>query len=778
MAIETNVGNLESSGDGQPSTDTTLDLPLNAEGTAEINVANDRDWVSVTLAAGTEYLIRMRGTDTDDGSLADPFLVLRDSEGGFLVQDDDGGTGANSELTYTPSVTGTFYIEARAFGASNTGTYTVSVEEVGATPSNQNALEPMGDVSSDTSTSAALEINTTGTAQLNSSGDRDWISVNLLAGTEYTFEVKGSATDDGTLTDPFLVLRNSSGEFVAQDDDGGTEQNARLTFTPSESGTFYIEARSFGSPDTGTYTVTVSDGNEPESVGDLEPMGDASGSAATSMKLPVGSEGTGSMDFAGDRDWARTSLTAGVEYTIEMRGADSGDGDLADPFLVVRSSDGSFLAQDDNGGAGDNARLSFTPTTSGIHYIEARAFGSANTGTYTLSIVETNLAFPPEESTELSVGQTLAGTINPAGDHDYYQLTLTAGTAYVFDLEGAPTGAGTLADPILRLYDADGDLLDSDDDGGTGVNARLNFNPVESGTYYLRAEDLGNTDTGTYAITADLVGDEFPPENARNLGVGETTGDLISPVGDEDYFRLNLIQANVYTFELSGTDGNGNPMDGSLSLFDASGILLSSVSVTDTTAELEFTPSASGVYYLRVEDAGDDDTATYTITLLSNGLFPGEFPTPMQFGVTLSGLINPAGDKDYVSVDLTAGETYTFDLEGSSNGAATLPDPFLTIFASGGTELASDDNSGVGLNARLVFTPTTSGTYFLQIEGLGDDPTGAYRITGEVTSSSSSQAALLRGAEQPSEGQGYTLNGSDTEASIVTKFKLFEDSLM
>ncbi len=84
-------------------------------------------------------------------------------------------------------------------------------------------------------------------------------------------------------------------------------------------------------------------------------------------------------------------------------------------------------------------------------------------------------------------------------------MTLESGTAYRIDLEGSPTGDGTLSDPYLRgVYDAEGNLVPGtpDDDGGEALNSRLAFTPDTSGTYYIAAGAYGSH-TGTYTLSVE-----------------------------------------------------------------------------------------------------------------------------------------------------------------------------------------------------------------------------------------------------------------------------------
>src|SRR5688572_9751383 len=73
----------------------------------------------------------------------------------------------------------------------------------------------------------------------------DLIPVVLTAGTTYTFAQRPTAT--GGIEDPYLLLAtNPDGTgIIAQDDDGGLGRSSMITFTPTESGTYYVVASSW-----------------------------------------------------------------------------------------------------------------------------------------------------------------------------------------------------------------------------------------------------------------------------------------------------------------------------------------------------------------------------------------------------------------------------------------------------------------------------------------------------------------------------------------------------
>jgi hypothetical protein len=93
-------------------------------------------------------------------------------------------------------------------------------------------------------------------------------------------------------------------------------------------------------------------------------------------------------------------------------------------------------------------------------------------------------------------------------DIDFYRFSATPGAQVVADHEGQDTGAGTLLDPLLGLFDSDCNLLASDDDGGVGLNSRARFDVPQDGVFVLAASSCcddqftgDGSESGTYQLT-------------------------------------------------------------------------------------------------------------------------------------------------------------------------------------------------------------------------------------------------------------------------------------
>lgn len=118
-----------------------------------------------------------------------------------------------------------------------------------------------GDIPASTATTTNISIGGSIRSTIDTAGDHDWIRVELVAGQTYQFALNG--VDAGALSDPSLNLRDSVGNVIASDDDGGAGYNSLLTFTAASTGTYYLDAHAY-SNETGTYELTAAQAATPE----------------------------------------------------------------------------------------------------------------------------------------------------------------------------------------------------------------------------------------------------------------------------------------------------------------------------------------------------------------------------------------------------------------------------------------------------------------------------------------------------------------------------------
>lgn len=79
--------------------------------------------------------------------------------------------------------------------------------------------------------------------------------------------------------------------------------------------------------------------------------------------------------------------------------------------------------------------------------------------------------------------------------HRQYAVRLEANRLYQIDL------VTNNFDAYLYLLDDAGIVLRRDDDGGQGLNSRILYTPLRTGTYYIQATSLGGDRIGNYTLT-------------------------------------------------------------------------------------------------------------------------------------------------------------------------------------------------------------------------------------------------------------------------------------
>ena len=192
------------------------------------------------------------------------------------------------------------------------------------------------------------------------------------------------------------------------------------------------------------------------------------------------------------------------------------------------------LAQDDDGGDGNNARLEYCIETAGTYLLRVTLFGSNRGGSvYQIHPVTEDAdcaalrqaerdreaeearqrEIAAQRSAEeartmyrqgrsVTIGQTVEGNLGSSSARtmdgkpfESWELSCGTGESFQMDVEGRGY------DAYARIVDSNGNEMASNDDGGGSLNARINFTCGSSGPYYLVSTTyLSSGSGGSYVM--------------------------------------------------------------------------------------------------------------------------------------------------------------------------------------------------------------------------------------------------------------------------------------
>lgn len=479
---------------------------------------------------------------------------------------------------------------------------------------------------------------------------------------------------------------------------------------------------------------------EPGSIVQLYDNNAAVGGAVTvaadgTWLAPFTMVGTGShVITAADHDYAGNLTVAPESVTLLLKPAvfalfsfvassssstdGGGGGSLPDGVLTLYDSDGNWVASDDDSGTGNDAMLAWQAQWTDTYYIEAAGYldpsaGTGATGTYTLTLATATDDYSNDTTTTGVVAPTApaTGKIDYQGDEDWFAVTLTAGEAYQFLLQGWTDGVGTLYGGYLVLFDADGNAVAYDDGTGFHDGARMFFGATATGTYYVDVlgytdPDSGISSVGTYQLLESTIADDAPngPDGAPALALQTPFDGSIGYPGDSDWFAVTLAANKSYRFDVTGLGARAVRLgDGTVQLNDASGasVAVGTWSTDSHSGTLTFSATTGGTYYVEVTgNPSSGNTGAYELLAT---------PLPDQ-PVTVTGTTgndmltgNDAGD---VFLGLGGGGSDTVDGGGGRN----------VVFADATRADSSLSHNGDG--SWLLTTPagTVSMTHVQHVE--------------------------------------------------------------
>ncbi|MBZ0279903.1 MAG: pre-peptidase C-terminal domain-containing protein [Anaerolineae bacterium] len=690
------------------STGGTIGIGETVEGSVDASTGALEYTFDGTL--GTVVTIELTSPDFD------AYLTLQGADGTLLTSDDDSAGNLNARIEDFPlPIDGTYTVTVSSYGGGAAGSFSLSVTaDDGEAPT----AEPSGEPTAEPSLEPTAE---SPGVMASFSGRLTDEQLSAL----YEFEGRAGDVISFTMTsddfDAYLTLQGPNGRTVIEDDDSGGGRNASIdNYTLLESGTYTLIASSNTRTRTGSFVLNIT-GTSLVLTG--------IGEQPTPEPTAIAQSG-GEVELNSLVNGALTPESATATYTFTTSGAEivmiTVTSSIFDPFVTLLDANGDELASDDDSAGSLNARISdFQLPGAGTYTVVVSSATGATSGEFTLSINTAQIqptAEPTVEPTSLPPGSsiTLGDSISGFLDGDepiHYTFEGESGQAVTITLTSDDF------DAYLRLLDADGDELDTDDDSAGNLNARIeNFTLPANGTYTIEVDRFDDGVTGEFVLSLTSGGAIEPTveptsvPGGSEIAIGGSVTSELEPGQDSTIYTFEGEAGQLITINLSSDD-----FDAYVTLNDPSGFYLTSDD--DSGGGLDsriavFTLPENGTYSIVVESF-DGESGQFTLSLST--------PTieNIAYGDSLSGSITAESSSIIYLFDGSEGDVITISL--------TSPDfdTYLTLATTGdGFPLVENDDGGGGTDSHIgPYTLPSTGEYVITVSSYSSDVSGAYTVS-------------------------------------------------
>ncbi len=341
--------------------------------------------------------------------------------------------------------------------------------------------------------------------------DEDYFSFSVSSTADYWIYTLGGLDTAGELLD-------SNGMSIDISDRGGVLPNPDNFFLWQrlQTGTYYIKVTGYGSTDE-PYVLRIREFTDTTS----------RSNAAT---LNLNSSASATIDPDDDEDYFKLELSAATEVAIRSSGFPDTVGELL-------RSNGTVIVSNDDGYLPGNRRnfLIREDLAAGVYYVKVSSFDGRSDGPYSVyaaAITEPGSAIA--DAQPLTLGGTAGGIIDPAGDEDYFSLTLEettyviiGGVSEVTNISGGLTDENDLRAPVDSIHFDELFIFEG---------------RLDAGTYYLKVTGKDATDTGRYTVRAIVAGSYTYFVNrcssiSRSTGIDDPLYGCQWHLNNDDQFR-------------------------------------------------------------------------------------------------------------------------------------------------------------------------------------------------------------------------------------------------
>ena len=649
----------------------------------------------------------------------------------------------------------------------------------------------MADILGSTSSTATLAINGLGgISSIETAGDQDWWKVSLTAGTAYTFRL--DTLTFGGVGDPLLRLLDATGRQLAWNDDAGGTLNSALSFTATQSGSYFLSAQGYGSA-TGNYLISATtaatmpvlsiaatsasqaEGNSGSTAFTFTVTRSGSTVGSSTVNWAVAGGSASASDFTGGVLTGGTLTFAAGEtsrlITINVAGDTQIEAD--EDFKVVLSAPtGATLGtsaalgtirNDDvlptlaiaatsaSKGEGNSGTtpFTFTVTRSGNTGGASTVAWSVVEGTATLNAAD--FSGPTSGVLSFAAGETSKViSLNVAGDsvveaNEVFYVNLTTPTGATL---GAASATGTILNDDTLPTLAIAATSASKAEGNSGTTP-FTFTVTRSGNTGIASSVNWAVANGT-ATAADFTGGVLPTGSV-SFAVGETSKTItVNVAGDA------LVEANeTFNVVLSG----------------AAGATLGTASATGTILNDDTLPTLAIAATSASKAEGNSGTTPFTFTVTRSGNTGGASTVAWSV-VEGTATLNAADFSGPTSgvLSFAAGETRkVISLNVAGDSVVEANEAFyVNLTTPTGATLGTASAVGTILNDDVLPTLAIAATSASKAEGNSGSTPFTFTVTraGTTTAASTVNWAVSGGTATAADFTGGVLPGGSISFAV------------
>jgi len=345
----------------------------------------------------------------------------------------------------------------------------------------------------------------------------------------------------------------------------------------------------------------------------------------------------------------------------------------------------------------------------------------------------------------MSLTLSFASDYKPIRGVDARASLLAGSEQEVFVIDPMVTGDYTIGttgqvDTYGILYNSENEIIAESDDGDDyDSNFKISATLDLSETYYLYVSGFAYDNTGFYKVymTKDGLDEEPSASGVKNAEALYTSNPVTSEIsrGSEVFYRFTALTDGIYSFASTGeVDTYGVLID------EAGEVIASDDDAYDAYNNflISETLEKGKTYYLGVGGYNYDTSGTFTVNV--------------QKG-SISGAYDDTSYDDYTDVSLSfdsaivlpfntdtattigEGSIEIYSISPDHDGDYTLMstgdlDAYGTLYDADANYLSySDDVTYEDVNFRMDVFLEADKTYYLAVEGFGDDDTGVTQVT-------------------------------------------------